>query len=131
MTDRDLHVPTGGALCAYWLIVSVNGTTNEYNWTVSATDEPITGRREAAPPRQHEHHWTDAPDDEEAWYCPSCGVTEYPDDWTRADSATDEPLPVGCGPISWSQVASFLGVAASATDEGRPDHCPGCDGNHA
>lgn len=32
----------------------------------------------------HEHYWTDAHDDEEAWHCTICGVTEYP------ASSTDE-----------------------------------------
>jgi len=28
--------------------------------------------------REHEHYWVDAPDDETAWHCSICGVTEYP-----------------------------------------------------
>lgn len=31
------------------------------------------------PASLHEHYWTDAPDDEEAWHCVTCGVTEYPE----------------------------------------------------
>lgn len=34
------------------------------------------------PTVEHEHYWIDAPDDETAWYCPSCGVTEYPGETT-------------------------------------------------
>lgn len=38
----------------------------------------VKGEQETERPK-HEHHWTDAPDDETAWHCPTCGVTEYPD----------------------------------------------------
>ena len=31
-------------------------------------------------PSEHVHEWTDAPDDEQAWYCPGCGKVEYPGD---------------------------------------------------
>ena len=30
------------------------------------------------PPADHEHYWTDAPDDETGWHCTICGLTEYP-----------------------------------------------------
>ena len=36
----------------------------------------------------HEHEWTDAPEDEELWYCPGCGRVETRDgELIREDGA--------------------------------------------
>lgn len=40
------------------------------------TRPPVSGE----PSSEHEHDWVDAPDDETGWYCPTCGVTDYPSD---------------------------------------------------
>jgi hypothetical protein len=40
----------------------------------------------------HEHYWTDAPDDETGWHCTICGLTEYPGAEAAGEAAT--PLDV-------------------------------------
>ena len=43
--------------------------------------EQLAAHRLAVPSQpDHEHYWVDAFDDETAWHCTICGVTEYPDD---------------------------------------------------
>ncbi len=43
---------------------------------LAATPPPLDV--EATP--GHEHYWVDPPDDETAWHCIACGLTEYPGD---------------------------------------------------
>lgn len=79
---------------------------------VAIENEARSGASRGEAPPAHEHEWWDADDDETAWHCRICGLTEYPGD-------PGDPEPV-CGWVCGLPARSHTAIGHPFTSAGTP-----------